>query len=194
MNFAAESKVEGDYLEFGVYEGSSFVPAYHFAKKNGLKAMKFYAFDSFEGLPDMTGNDAEGFCQWQKGDFACSPNGFEGFISGRGVKLKDVELIPGYYSKTLNEETKKNLPLEKAAVILINADLYESAKLSLDFITDYVRDGTILILAGWFSFRANPYKGEQRAFREWLKKNPSMKAVEYHKFGWGNSFIMHLEK
>lgn len=105
-----------------------------------------------------------------------------------------MKIVSGYYDKTLSEETKKNIPIEKAAVIMMNADLYESAKLIFDFITDYIQEGTVLILAGWFCYRANPNKGEQRAFKEWLEKNQSMKAVEYHKLGWGNSFIMHPEK
>ena len=64
----------------------------------------------------------------------------------------------------------------------------------MNFITDYIQEGTILIFDDWFSFRGNPNRGEQRAFREWLEKNPSFQAVEYYKAGNINSFIMHRKE
>ena len=64
----------------------------------------------------------------------------------------------------------------------------------MDFITDYIQDGTVLIFDDWFCFRGNPNRGEQRAFREWLKRNPSIKVSEFHKYGAeGNSFIVHID-
>ncbi|MCG2718374.1 MAG: methyltransferase, partial [Nanoarchaeota archaeon] len=74
-------------------------------------------------------------------------------------------------------------------------DLYESTVLVLDFITEYIQDGTIIIFDDWFSFRGNPNRGEQKAFKEWLKKNPSIKTTEFYRFGWhGNSFITHRDQ
>lgn len=43
----------GDYLEFGVFNGSSLGSAYLAAKKMNLKSMRFLGFDSFEGVPKM---------------------------------------------------------------------------------------------------------------------------------------------
>ena len=45
---------EGDYLEFGVFEGMSFKHACHLSKRFNHKNMHFYAFDSFQGLPKPT--------------------------------------------------------------------------------------------------------------------------------------------
>lgn len=41
----------GDYLEFGVFNGSSLSSMYLTAKKLNLTSMRFYVFDAFEGLP-----------------------------------------------------------------------------------------------------------------------------------------------
>ena len=49
MKFVCSSQLDGDYLEFGVYEGFSFASAFHFAHRQGLEEMKFFAFDSFQG-------------------------------------------------------------------------------------------------------------------------------------------------
>jgi len=47
MDFVAHSDLTGDYLEFGVFKGSTFIAAYNFAQKRKLELMRFYAFDSF---------------------------------------------------------------------------------------------------------------------------------------------------
>lgn len=190
MEFISSSKIEGDYLEFGVFQGKTFVSAYHFAQRSSLKKMRFYGFDSFEGLPDIIGNDKEG--EFQKGQYSYSLDDFKRVASCRGVSLNRVKLVQGWYDKVLNSETKMKLPIKKAAIVMVDCDLYESTVPVLDFITDYIQAGTILAFDDWFCFKGNPEKGEQKAFKEWLKKNSSIKAIEYHKFGWhGNSFIIY---
>ena len=192
MEYVRFSKMEGDYLEFGVYVGKSFVSAYHLAQHQGLKDMRFYAFDSFEGLPKLKGEDSEDV--FSKGDYSCGVDRFKEILSSKEVDLNKVTTIAGWYDNTLNDEAKKHLKIKKAAVIWVDCDLYESTVPVLDFITDYVQDGTVLIFDDWYCFRGNPNKGEQKAFREWLEKNPSITANEYQKFHWsGNSFILNRE-
>ena len=41
----------GDYLEFGVYNGSSTKQFYRALKINKIKNKKFFLFDTFTGLP-----------------------------------------------------------------------------------------------------------------------------------------------
>jgi hypothetical protein len=83
------------------------------------------------------------------------------------------------------------LPLRKAALVWIDCDFYESTVPVLEFITDYVQDGTLLIFDDWFCFRGDPERGEQRAFAEWLARNPWIRAGELLRFGWhGSSFIL----
>jgi hypothetical protein len=191
MGFVSASKLDGDYLEFGVFEGKTFIMAFHFAERSKLQSMRFYAFDSFQGLPEIKGDDLE-FKQFSEGEYACSLDRFERTISKGGVELNKVKIIPGWYNEVLNEKAKKELPINYAAIIWVDCDLYESTIPVLDFITDYLTSGTILIFDDWFCFRGNPNKGEQKATREWLRKHPEIEMVEYHKFGWrGNSFIIH---
>ena len=195
MEYAAHNRLNGDYLEFGVWKGRSFIRAYNiwkylFADRGELKSMKFYAFDSFEGLPEIKNKDTSG--EFEKGQYYCSEENFKKNITTNGVDLSRVEIIKGWYDKILNAGTKRKLPLKKAAIAFIDCDLYESTVPVLDFITDYIVDGSILIFDDWFCFKGSPEKGEQKAFLEWLKKNPQFKAVEYHKFNWrGNSFIVN---
>jgi O-methyltransferase len=195
MEFATHSRVEGDYLEFGVNRGESFVSAYHFARRSGLDQMRFYAFDSFAGLPQIKGNDAEGFAHFREGDFACDQDEFTRIISRKRVDLSKVRLVPGWYDQSLTPETKAKLPLTAAAVIWVDCDLYESTVPVLDFITSYLQNGTLLIFDDWFSFRGNPNRGERKAFTEWMTRNPHLRATEFHRFDWkGTSFIIHRDE
>lgn len=191
MEFVRDNRVAGDYLEFGVARGDSFSNAYHCAKLHQLNEMKFYAFDSFQGLPEIKGVDAE-FKQFEKGQCSCSLEEFKENIHKMGVNLSEVTIVSGYYNEVLNESIKKKLGIRSAAVVYVDCDLYESTVPVLDFIKSYLTDGSILIFDDYFSFRGNPNRGERRAFRELLERNPEIKVTEWLKFGWhGNSFIVH---
>jgi hypothetical protein len=193
MKFVMHSKLDGDYLEFGVFRGANIVAAFHLAQRHGLDAMQFYAFDSFQGLPEVSGVDRGGSVDFfSRGEFSCDMPSFKRITERKGVDQRRLHLVPGWYNEVLNAETKRRLPLKKAALVWIDCDLYESTVPVLDFITDYVQNGTLLMFDDWFCFRGDPDKGEQRAFREWLAKNPSIKATQFYRFGWhGESFILN---
>lgn len=192
MRFINNMGIKGDYLEFGVYLGGTFKVAYNFAQQFKLHSMNFYAFDSFRGLPKKKGSDGDDDRYFPEGDFRCDINEFKTNIRNAGVDMNRVRIIPGWFDESLNEETKKKIPLQKAAVIMIDCDLYESTIPVLRFIEDYIQDGTIVIFDDWFCYRGNPNKGEQRAFREWLEKNPSISVSQYQKYGAeSNSFLIH---
>lgn len=195
MEFAAESDLPGDYLEFGVFQGHTFATAFHFAKRQRLANMRFYAFDSFEGLPKVDGVDAAGYRHrhFEQGQIACDLAQFKQHLARSRVNLSDVEIVEGWFSQTLSEETTQRLPLKQASVVWIDCDLYESTVSVLDFLTNYVHDGTVLVFDDWFCFRGSPDRGEQRAFREWLQRNPHIGATAFHTYGWGgNSFILNM--
>lgn len=196
MEFAAHTASGGDYLEFGVWKGRTFTRAYHiwnYVKNFGksLVPMRFYAFDSFEGLPEIKGVDLS-TNEFKAGEYACSEEEFKARLKSAGVDLARVTTVKGWYDQVLNSETKKHLPLKKAAIVLIDVDLYESAVSVLDFLTDYVVDGTVILFDDWFCFRGSAERGEQKAFHEWLAKHPDITASEYHRYNWkSNSFILH---
>lgn len=185
--FVKFSDIKGDYLEFGVWEGTSFIRAYHFAQNKNLNDMNFYAFDSFEGLPDLKGEEGN---QFKKGSFNCSLEQFKKNLAKQKVNMKKVGYVVGFYETSLKREP---IPyIKPASIVYIDCDLYSSAVDVLKFLTKYIQDGTILIFDDWFCFKSNQNKGEQRAFREWLEENKQFTATEFYKFGvHGNSFIIN---
>ncbi len=191
MDYVAVNQLGGDYLEFGVYEGSTLTCAYHSAQRKHLKNMRLYAFDSFEGLPELVGIDSTDY-GFSKGDFACSEGKFRERIKRLGVDPNKVIITKGWYDDTLNDNTKVRLNIKSAAVIWVDCDLYQSTVSVLDFIADYVVDGTVIVFDDWFLFRGSPDRGEQRAFREWLRKHYEIEAIPYLNYSWcGQSFILH---
>lgn len=195
FKFIEYNDVAGDYLEFGVWKGRSFIKAYHIKKYLKIKKqIKFYAFDSFEGLPEIKSNIDRGG-GFKGGDYKCDLETFKKILIKNGIDINEVTIAPGWYEQVLNEKTKRDLDIKSAAIIFIDCDLYESAVSVLNFVTDYVVDGTIIIFDDWYNFKGDPDKGEQKAFREWLNKNSDITATEWQKVNWKtNSFIIHKTK
>lgn len=195
-SFLAWNQIDGDYLEFGTWEGDSFIEAYRsiWRARSDVKSFirteeieswyqkrpRFIAFDSFSGLPP---GEFERHADYEEGAYGCSEDGFLENVRNGGVDLRDVVTVPGFYDKTLNDETKRRVRIERAAAIMIDCDLYESTVPVLDFITDLVGQGTIIIFDDWYRYEGRPDKGEQRACNEWLEKNPQIELLKYWQQG-----------
>ncbi len=191
MNYAMVAQLTGDYFEFGVYSGRTFAAAYHISRRY-LPRMRFVAFDSFQGLPEFT--PAPGtFEQFRAGQYAVDRDTFMANLKKQGVDPARVDVVPGWFSESLLAYARERPAESKAAIIYVDCDLYESTLPVLTFITPYLQDGTLILFDDWFHYRGDPNRGEQRAFSEWLRANPSISASEYRKFKWsGNSFILHV--
>lgn len=217
-DFVCTEYVPGDYLEFGTFRGSSFITAYHsltsavrdwssrerayMAYSNRQRAdeaflkvkknkLRFFAFDSFQGLPEPVGIDNLS-ARFSEGRYDCTEEEFREILANNDVDLGEVIIVPGFYEDTLTDEVKKKYNLTMSSIVMIDCDLYESTGVVLDFITDLVVEGTVLIFDDWFSFKANPNLGEQRACKEWLEKNPQIYLTPFARWGvTQQSFIVH---
>jgi O-methyltransferase len=101
---------------------------------------RFFAFDSFAGLPD---GEADRHADYGAGAYACSQSQFHANIAAKGVDMARVVTVPGMYDQSLVPAVKERHQLRRAALIMIDCDLYESTMPVLDFITDLVGQGTI---------------------------------------------------
>lgn len=165
--------IEGDYCEFGVYTGRQFVHAYQAITRNSQNS-RFFAFDSFEGLPQPEGVDLI-YPQFSKGGLAATQQEFINNLKKHKVSLSNVEIVQGWYADVLSDELPPKIGLSKVAIALIDCDLYASTILALDFLTDLLVDGAIIIFDDWFLFRGHPDLGPQKAFREWQSRVPDFR-------------------
>lgn len=207
-HMAVGGGMHGDYYEFGVFEGRSICSAfwafkwayesilgdYDFLMDNrNLKRisdewskMKFYGYDSFEGLPEPKGHDLGG--PFLKGNYSCPKDRVREVLSDHNVDSRKIVLVKGWFKEIDKTEIGN---IRKASVIHIDCDLYESTVDALEICRHILQDGTIIIFDDWFQFRSSPFKGEQRAFFEWSNTLEDYYTfTEYYREDiWRNSFI-----
>jgi O-methyltransferase len=180
----------GDYLEFGVYRGGTFLHAHHRAREL-MPWMRFFAFDSFEGLPALDGVDAQG--EFYEGQFACTRPDFDDNLRAAGADMDRIEIVEGWFDATLTDALRRERRLEIASIVFIDCDLYASTVPVLDFIKPLLRQGSIVLFDDWYHFRADAKKGVQRATNEWLERNPELSLTTWHPFcHHGQSFIVNV--
>jgi O-methyltransferase len=169
FNKLSKSTNKFDYLEFGVARGTSMIMAYHLANKYGLIDGRYFAFDSFEGLPNSEIN------VFSKGDMAYSQADFKLFCKKSGVDVSKISIVPGYYDKTLNDSVIKDCDFgDRVCLVHVDCDLYTSTNEVLSFLERFIPDKSIIIFDDWYNFEhmENPEEhGERKAFNEWKLKD-----------------------
>lgn len=181
-DYLVGAQVEGDYCEFGVYKGDTF--AHMMRYHHVFPSMRFFAFDSFEGLPAPTGIDNEnGYASnFHEGEFAVAEDAFRSNLKRRNLPMDKVITVKGWFDKTLTPETAKTHNLNKVSIAWIDCDFYESTVPVLDFLLPRLSIGSLLIFDDWKVYRNMPDKGQQRAVAEWLKQNPGLSLAEIYDF------------
>jgi len=139
-------KVDGLYLEFGVYSGTTIN---HIAEQT---SKTIHGFDSFEGLPEQWGTVPAGRFHTE----------------GNLPDIRDnVKLHKGWFDDTLPEFIKSHP--EPVAFIHADADLYSSTKTILWTLKDQIVPGTIIVFDEYINY---PYwkEHEYKAFTEFCAK------------------------
>ena len=181
----------GDYYEFGVFRGFTFLSAQRACDALGLTGPRFWGFDSFQGLPPVEGID-KADNQFFEGQFACGKDEVAANLSRHGLDWSRAELFEGFFHDSLTEELKRRRPFRPAAVVVLDCDLYSSTREALAWMTGLLSPFTILLFDDWHSYGTSPDLGQPRAFREFLAQNPGFRAEE----GWefadnGRTFLLH---
>lgn len=174
--------LRGDYFEFGVYWGDTFVESYrqwmqfHGWLKNQLTspeewrrtvakeyvdfAPTFHGLDTFSGIPI----NAEDNATFASGTFTADFNLVKGKCDKVFPASDRYRLYQGLFSNTASALLRdvKN----KAAIINIDSDIYESAKSALQICSSLLQVGSVVLFDDYNAFCADNRKGERRAFRE----------------------------
>lgn len=171
----------GDYLEFGVFNGNSIGSMSLALGKRGMRDVRLFGFDAFEGLP--AGSEEEDDGVWKTGFYKCSFPEMKDCLRRRGVDPEAVTWVTGWYKNTLVPETAARLGLGKIGVVFIDCDTYSSSKAVLDFLAPLVQETLIVCLDDW---KLNDLDvkgmGEYRSFNEFLESNPRLSAEEIRSY------------
>jgi Macrocin-O-methyltransferase (TylF) len=137
---------DGLFCEFGVWRG-------HWLREMAaVRDVRFYGFDSFEGLP-------EDWSTYQKGFFDL------------GGQLPDmppnVTLVKGWFDATLPGFLAEHP--EPVSFMHLDCDLYSSSKVVLDLLEDRFRVGSQIVLDD-FMLEPGWQREEHRAFFEFIDR------------------------
>jgi cytochrome P450 len=201
-------RVEGDILEFGVANGKSLALLSRLQQEN-LHAWlypddvcherRFAGFDSLEGLP----GGGRPHPRWDAGSFATNylfghpAMAYDEPVTVAGLQrlfqvcgLPRPELEVGWFDETIAASIPSKY--QRAALVHIDSDLYESARCVLEGVAPILADGALIMFDDWFMYRGDPDEGEARAFREFLADHSEWQAIPYQAYSvFCNSFIMH---
>ena len=138
----------------------------------GLKSIRIFGFDSFEGLPETASTDDDGY--WYPGQFNCDLEITRKILDLENVDWNQIFLVKGWFSDTLNDDLIRKYKISNASVIMIDCDMYLSAKEALRFCSPIIKKEAVILFDDWYSGNrlADRNLGEKRAFDEFLIENP----------------------
>lgn len=171
-----KGKDVGDYLEFGVFNGSSLGSAYLTVKKLNLKSIRFLGFDAFKGLPEGTDEEHDVL---QKGFYCCSFQKMKECLKRRGIDPHNIIWIRGWYKDTLNNKTINKYKIKRIGIVFIDCDTYSSSKAALGFLAPLITEPAIFCFDDWKLYDMDVKgTGEYKSFNEFLEQNQHLHAKE----------------
>lgn len=176
----------GDYVEFGVYNGESFLNSIQQYKifMNWLESQKqsneqwrrdvanssplnenilFHGLDTFSGMPQ---NNEENFT-FAKGTFLSDYDNVHSLIK---KEYDNFKLYKGTFQET-KEILHNNLKNRKVSIVNLDCDIYASTIQALEIIENYLIIGSVIMFDDFNAFNADNKKGQRRAFGEFLSKS-----------------------
>lgn len=168
---SAIENMEGDYLEFGVFTGSSFCHSIRCCQKMAYLSTetgrtRFFGFDSFSGFGTLSEDDSHPL--YNDENFVTSLDQVNRRVR-RVAKGTVYTLVPGFFSDSLKAGSA-HYGIEKSRIIFVDSDTYSSAKEALTFCLPTIQQGTFVILDDYFSYRGSKERGVARAFAELVEE------------------------
>jgi hypothetical protein len=162
----------GDYLEFGVFHGTSLACMHEVTNELGASDVRLFGFDSFEGLP---ADCIDAKSPWAAGEFSSAEDFTRAVLTEEGVDWDRVILVRGRFSDSLKGDAARRLGIERCSVIMVDCDLLASARQALDFCAPLIADDVVIVFDDWPADETG-YHGEDLAFDEFLAANPHLSA------------------
>jgi hypothetical protein len=191
FDYLNENEIRGDYHEYGCHRVRTFRMALTEARRHNLEGMKFWAFDSFEGLPDPTTETS--VSKWIGGALTTSEAEFRNLIEEHGIYADKVETVKGFYSDSLTPGLQRRFITEESNIALatVDCDLYESAVPVFEFMEPLLQDGSVIYMDDLFvGNKGNPGRGVARAFLEWQQRS-RWSVIRHLDVGWwGRSYFV----
>lgn len=186
------NNISGDYLEFGCHRARTFRMSLTEARRKNFERMRFFAFDSFEGLPVSDGSHE--VPTYQPGNLSTPEDEFLRLVKEHGIFVDKIKTIKGFYQDSLNTDLKNKLSNEnvKVAMATVDCDLYESAVPVFNFLETFIQEGSYIYIDDYFcGYRGSPKKGVAKAFHDFEKTSKYGFHPHVTVGWWGKAFIVY---
>ncbi|MFT6500449.1 MAG: O-methyltransferase [Crocinitomicaceae bacterium] len=173
-------KIEGDFIETGVWRGGATILMRAVLKELEIKDRVVWLADSFEGLPKPNTNDFpadKGNELYKLRILSCSLEEVQHNFKVYGLLDDQVKFIPGWFKDTL-----PTAPVQQISLLRLDGDLYESTFTALKYLYPNVSSGGFVIVDDYNAF---PYcKAAVDAFRKEYKIEESMIEIDKEAIYW----------
>ena len=181
VEYIANSRIPGDFVECGVFFGGSVMAMALFAKRFGIADRKFYLYDTFAGFPD---NTADVDHMGEEVEMLRFPEFRE--VVRKNISRVDVDensfvFVEGPVERTLNETAPESICL-----LRLDTDYYESTLIELQVLYPLLTPRGVLILDDYGYF-----EGVRKAVDEYLAETGNCMLLNRIDFG-GRSGIKPL--
>jgi hypothetical protein len=135
--------VLGDVIEAGVWRGGATIFMRAVLDAFGARDRRVWVADSFAGLPppDAAFPADQGDVHWQYSELAVPLDTVKENFARYGLLDDRVVFVPGWFRDTL-----PSLPVDRLAILRIDADMYESTSVALRTLYSKVSEGGYVIL------------------------------------------------
>ena len=154
-------EVEGDFVELGCYKGDTSLMLAELLVENSVdkSVKKLWIYDSFEGLPEKSEEDASSLgVDFKEGEL---------FVTKKEVKNRFLRAglpVPVIKKAWFADLTEDDLP-ERIAFAFLDGDFYESIRDSLKLVGPKMVESGVIVVHDY----TNPaLPGVAKAVDEWL--------------------------
>jgi O-methyltransferase len=155
FDYIKKYKIDGDFVECGVFTGGNIMLLKNLLNINKLKK-KIWSYDTFEGMTKPSSHDIKidgtiASQKYLKKDkwSSCSLINVKKNFRKQKLDLRNVNFIKGKVEDTLKKS--KNLP-KKISILRLDTDFYESTKAELNWLYPLVVKGGIIIIDDYGSW------------------------------------------
>jgi O-methyltransferase len=185
----AMNGIAGDYLEFGTGLGTSMWSAWKASEVAGVQC-RFWAFDSFVGLPPVDNAVDASHPKWNEGQYSVQRDRFEHNLGAAGMPADLLVVVPGFFDESLREGHRPS-PAPVCALAYVDCDMYTSTVPVLDYLRTVLTPGAIVGFDDWFCWSAEGHSGERIALEEFMRDHDEWTFNPYLPIGWhGLSFYV----
>jgi hypothetical protein len=190
QKFLQINRIDGVYVEFGSHAVNTFRFALNtlgrYDRPNRIS--HFYAFDSFEGMPEPEGIDRQKI--WRRGMNATSLETFERICR---LDRHRVTAVKGFFSESLPAFEWNSA--HRVALAYIDVDYYSSTVEALQFLKDKLQHGTLIAFDDWNCYYADPQRGQRKAFFEFEHQMAETSVFEpFRPISFGGMSFVYLER